>query len=86
MDHYRVPINNFSKERWLQPLLMMQHYLRYISRLVDSIPSVVPDNIYGRETIDSVMAFQEYFGLPITGIIDYPTWEMIVFVYEELRG
>ena len=59
MDHFHVPVNNFSKERWLQPLLMMQHYLRYISRFVPDISSVVPDNIYGKETVDSVISDEQ---------------------------
>jgi len=86
MKHFFVPVNNFSDERWLQPLLMMQHYLRYISRKIDGISSVVPDNIFGQETVKSVRSFQQYFGLPVTGVIDYPTWEMIIFVYEELAN
>ena len=39
------------------------------------------DGIYGRATKDAVRKFQEVFGLPETGITDYPTWYKIQEIY-----
>ena len=39
------------------------------------------DGIYGENTQQAVRAFQRVFGLPVTGIIDYPTWYKIQDIY-----
>lgn len=82
----KINLTNYCATRLcLHPVKAMQSYLRYISRYITEISDVIPDGIYGEVTRDSVSSFQEYFGLPKTGIIDYPTWEMIVFVYQQMR-
>jgi hypothetical protein len=73
------------KPSFLQPIRAMQEYLRFISQRITEIQSVIPDNIYGEETKKSVLSFQKYFSLNETGIIDFQTWEMIVFVYQQLK-
>ncbi|MGI5824385.1 MAG: peptidoglycan-binding domain-containing protein [Bacillota bacterium] len=70
---------------FLHPIRAMQEYLRYISRFIPEVDSVIPDGVYGEETMQSVLSFQKYFDLDETGIIDYPTWEMISFVYWQLK-
>ena len=77
--------NYCGTEMCLHPIKSMQRYLRYISRYIFEISSVIPDGIYGEVTRDSVLSFQKYFGLPETGIIDFSTWEMIIFVYQQLQ-
>ena len=74
-----------SKPYHLSPIRAMQTYLRYISRHIPEVQSVIPDGIYGAETEDSVSSFQKNFDLPESGIIDYETWEMIFFVYHQLQ-
>ena len=74
-----------SKPYHLLPIRAMQTYLRYISRHIPEVQSVIPDGIYGVETENSVSSFQKYFDLPENGIIDYETWEMIFFVYHQLQ-
>ena len=44
--------------------------------------SVIPDGIYGPETIRAVAAFQRRHMLPVTGITDLSTWEAIVPAYD----
>lgn len=56
--------------------------LRIIAAHHEDLPSVIPDGIYGQQTSGAVAAFQRSFGLPITGIADQGTWEMIVSVYK----
>ncbi len=66
-----------------QPVRSLQTMLRVIAEDQPSLPTVVPDGIYGQETITAVSAFQRQYGLPVTGITDQTTWEAIVEVYEE---
>ena len=65
-----------------QPVRSLQTMLRVIAAHHDDLPSVIPDGIYGQQTANAVSAFQRKFGLPITGVTDQGTWEMIVSVYQ----
>ncbi len=65
-----------------QPIRSLQTMLRVIAESDESLPSVVPDGIYGQQTMSAVSAFQQKYGLPVTGIADQTTWENIVAVYE----
>lgn len=59
----------------------IQEQLARISRSYPAIPSVTPDGIYGPATRAAVERFQEVFGLPVTGVIDYRTWYKISEIY-----
>ena len=59
----------------------MQEQLDRISRTYPALPSVTADGIYGESTKQAVAAFQRVFGLPSTGIVDYPTWYKISEIY-----
>ena len=65
-----------------QPVRSLQTMLRVIATRHTDLPSVIPDGIYGQHTSNAVSAFQRKYGLPITGITDQGTWEMIVSVYQ----
>lgn len=65
-----------------QPIRSLQTMLRVIGENDDNLPSVVPDGIYGNDTVRSVSAFQRSAGLPVTGIADQDTWDAIVARYE----
>lgn len=64
-----------------QPVRSLQTMLRVIAAHHEDLPSVIPDGIYGQQTMNAVSAFQQKFGLPITGVTDQRTWEVIVSVY-----
>ena len=64
-----------------QPVRSLQTMLRVIGESDKSLPSVVPDGIYGQQTMTAVSAFQQKYGIPVT-IADQSTWENIVAVYE----
>lgn len=66
-----------------QPIRSLQTMLRIIAEDDASLPTVVPDGIYGQETITAVNAFQRRNGLPSTGITDQATWETIITAYED---
>ena len=64
-----------------QPIRSLQTMLRVIAQNDAAHPDVIPDGIYGPETVAAVSAFQQLHALPITGITDQNTWEAIVEVY-----
>lgn len=57
-----------------RPAAGLQAMLRLIARYDPNIPSVIPDGVYGRETLTAVAAFQQRAGLPVTGVADAATW------------
>lgn len=59
----------------------VQEQLARISKSYPAIPTVTPDGIYGPQTQEAVKKFQQVFGLPQTGIIDYNTWYKISAIY-----
>lgn len=65
-----------------QPIRSLQTMLRVIAEADERQQSVVPDGIYGADTVDAVSSFQRNAGLPITGVADQATWEAIVAKYE----
>ncbi len=68
------------------PVRFLQTMLRQIAELDSAIPSVVPDGIYGRDTLASVSAFQRTHGLPVTGVTDLATWDAVVLAYQAGRA
>lgn len=55
----------------------IQEQLARISRSYPAIPAVSADGIFGPATRAAVEKFQQVFGLPVTGVIDYRTWYKI---------
>lgn len=66
-----------------RPIRSLQTILRQVARCNPDIPRVIPDGIYGTNTVDTVTAFQKKFGLPPTGVTDYLTWTKLVQVYSQ---
>ena len=65
-----------------QPIRSLQTMLRIIAEDRPGYVRIIPDGIYGPETMRAVAAFQHNHGLPSTGITNQETWETIVDVYE----
>lgn len=65
-----------------QPIRSLQTMLRVIAENDPSHVRIIPDGIYGPETVRAVSTFQRKHGLPVTGVTNQPTWEAIVAVYE----
>ncbi len=64
-----------------KPVQQLQTFLREIARFYPEIPAIIPDNIFGPETTQSVYAFQAKFNLPANGEVDQATWDAIYNVY-----
>ena len=65
-----------------QPVRSLQTMLRVLAEDDRKLPTVVPDGIYGPDTMQAVSAFQRRSALPVTGIADQNTWNNIVLAYE----
>lgn len=59
----------------------LQQQLNRISQNFPAIPKVTVDGIYGSKTAEAVRVFQKVFGLPQSGITDFPTWYEISDIY-----
>ena len=66
-----------------QPIRSLQTMLRVIAEDDRTLPTVVPDGIYGQDTMTSISAFQRRYGIPVTGVTDQQTWDAIVRIYED---
>lgn len=64
---------------------ILQQYLSFISTILTDIPAVTPDGVFGENTRNAVIAFQNHFGLTPDGIVGEETWNKIVEVYRDLR-
>ncbi len=60
-----------------RPVTSLQTMLRVIAMQDPSLPSVIPDGIYGPQTVKAVTVFQRREGLPCTGTTDEATWRAI---------
>lgn len=65
-----------------QPIRSLQTMLRVIAENDPVHETVIPDGIYGPETLSSVSTFQRLHGLPVTGVTDNHTWDAVVEIYE----
>jgi len=64
-----------------QPIRSLQTMLRVLAEHDSRHKRIVPDGIYGPETMAAVSTFQRLHGLPITGVTDLNTWEAIHAAY-----
>ena len=65
-----------------QPIRSLQTMLRVLAENDSRYSKIIPDGIYGQETMRAVSAFQRLHGLPVTGITDVETWDAIHREYE----
>ena len=59
----------------------IQRQLNAVSSHYPAIPKVSVDGIFGSATAASVRKFQEVFNLPVSGIVDSPTWYRLSQIY-----
>ena len=59
----------------------IQYLLAYLSQFYNEIPEVSLDGIYGPATENAVKAFQTLFELPVTGEVDFLTWDSLYRTY-----
>lgn len=59
----------------------LQEQINVIAGAYPAIPKLTADGIYGPATAAAISKFQSVFGLPVTGIVDYPTWYKVSEIY-----
>ena len=77
---------NRSQAQHKNNIKEFQEYLYAISFYNDNVMRVIPDGIFGRETMLAVKSFQNEYGLEITGEVNRETWNMAVKIYREYVG
>ena len=64
-----------------QPVITVQEQLNAIAKNYPAIPKLNVDGIFGQKTAASVKEFQKVFDMPVSGIVDYPTWYKLSSIY-----
>ena len=60
---------------------VIQYYLNIISYFNSTFQRLNFDGIFDSATENDVKKFQEYYGLPVTGVVDIKTWYLMTDVY-----
>lgn len=63
---------------------LLQEYLAKMSEVYPEIPQIAVDGVFGPATRSAVMAAQQLFGLPVTGIVFALTWDAITSAYQDV--
>ena len=63
---------------------LLQEYLSFISEYIPEIPAVNPTGYFGTRTQEAVVAFQNLYGLPATGVVGPVVWNAITSLYSDL--
>lgn len=66
-----------------QPIRSLQTMLRVIAENDPAHERIIPDGIYGPETVKAINTLQRLHGLPVTGVADNRTWDTVAELYEQ---
>ncbi len=55
----------------------LQYMLATLAQFDNRIPPVTRDGVYGGNTASAVESFQAIYGLPVTGVVDEQTWDLL---------
>ncbi len=65
------------------PVRTLQYYLSIIAYFNSNLEPVPRNGFFESETVEAVERFQEFYGLPVTGVVDSATWNIISKIYTE---
>lgn len=65
------------------PVTTVQYYLSIIAYFNNILEPVPRTGTFDSATVDAVERFQRFYGLPVTGVVDNETWNMITKIYTE---
>ncbi|MGE4277783.1 MAG: peptidoglycan-binding protein [Lawsonibacter sp.] len=68
-----------------QPVRGLQYMLRRLSGYYRFLPELEMDGIFGEKTMEAVMLFQRELHPPVTGAVDWGTWNAIRDQWMELE-
>ena len=75
----------YSLDNDKNPILQIQRILRYLQYDTDGLAKIKPSGIYDEDTKNSVVQFQNKYGLTPTGIVDSETWELLFKIDQARR-
>lgn len=65
------------------PVRTVQYYLSIIAYFNGNLEPVPLSGIFDSATVAAVERFQGFYGLPVTGVVDDDTWNIITKIYTE---
>ena len=84
LEEVTVPFTNeLSSGMSGIPVRTIQYYLSIIAYFNPQLEPVPLNGTFDSATVDAVERFQEFYGLPVTGIVDTDTWNVISRIYRE---
>lgn len=63
---------------------VIQYYLDFIAYFNDNLPRLSADGVFGRDTENAVKAFQDFYNIDVTGVVDSETWYEILAQYNAI--
>ena len=64
-----------QREMMGQPVRSLQYMLRRLREGYPFLPELAVDGIFGEETLEAVMLFQRELAPPVTGAVDWRTYQ-----------
>lgn len=61
----------------------VQYYLNILAYFNPNLLPLPLDGIFGSSTTAAVRRFQQYYGLPVTGVVNTATWNVLNRIYSE---
>lgn len=61
----------------------IQYYLNILAYFNSNLQALPLNGIFGPETTNAVRVFQQYYGLPVTGVVNTATWNVLNRIYSE---
>lgn len=61
----------------------IQYYLNILAYFNSELSPLPLDGVFGPETTQAVRQFQSYYGLPVTGVVNVNTWNVLNRIYSE---
>ena len=66
-----------EREMLSQPVRALQYMLNRLSLVYEELPPLLDNGMFDERTLESVLRIQKRFALPMTGIVDRRTWDLI---------
>lgn len=64
------------------PVRTLQYYLAFLGYFNPDLPQISVDGVFGQETYDAVLTFQDKYGLTVDGIVGRGTWNALQDAYD----
>ena len=77
-QQYQSPLRRGDSSKGV---LSLQYYLQTIADYYPEIPTLTPDGVFGEATENTVIAFQNQFGLNPDGVVGEQTWNLLYDAY-----